>query len=325
MANSNHTPRRTVLKTGVVAAGVMSGGLLTTSTEVGQEEGDQPGSETSTRISKSDQREVHKIVSTLYGESVADDFIGIWKQYQSTVANREISKSVAADRMQQHAKEELPSVLADDIRKFESYDPRSGLQSQTEYELAHGELHPEQDGVQEIDFTATSDNRRKIILHEGNEDENGYIGYKDSSAYPNQNKLTAICEVPGAGSVDAMAELISTSWVKNGGNWDVVWKFFENGLKAGGDCDYDIWIQEEGKSYKDFVTVRSPGSAVNGIKERSRQYNFDDDTVYNIGFRLYTATSGIARALVDWQTINLDGSTRGLHDISAYIVGNSLG
>jgi len=325
MVDSNQPSRRNILKTGAAAAGIVSGGALTTSTVLGQEEGDQSDSDISGRVSRSNKKEVHNLVSTLYGESVADDLVRIWQRYQSAVADGRINESLALDRIEQHVREELSAVLADDIREFDNHDPRSGLQSQREYELAHGELHPERDDVQKIDFTATSDDRREISLYEGNEDENGYVGYRDSSAYPNQNKLIAVCEVPGFGSVSAWAELEATTWMENGGTWDVVWEFYEKGLNLGGTCEYDIWIQEEGKSYKDFVTVRNPNAGVDGTKERARQYNFDDDTVYNIGVRLFTAASGVAKVLVDWQTISQGyPSTRGLHDISAYIVGNSI-
>lgn len=101
-------------------------------------------------------------------------------------------------------------------------------------------------------------------------------------------------------------------YIDTGGTHDIVVDYFQNGWILGGSAQYDIWVQEEGTSHKNYSTLKSTDNSVFGNETRATQYTFDDDTVYNIGVRLKTEISGLAQALSDFQTINADGSTRGL-------------
>lgn len=261
-----------------------------------------------------------------WGPAVSDQVINIWKQQVYRIERNGASKEEAFNEMKKQLKAELPRDISKEIQQAEDYDSQSGLNSQAERDLANGELHPDEVAhTLNQEQIVTPPNEDKILMIDGNSGTSGFLGFRDSHYYTNQdinnydNMVTSISMVPGAGLVSAWAETTGNFYVDTGGSWSVTWEYYEQGLNAGGNCDYKIWIQEEGSSSKNFEVVKSPSLGGSGWDSRSRQYFFDDDTVYNFGFRLSTAASGIGKVLADWQTINAGGSYRGLRNMEASI------
>lgn len=315
MVEFDDTSRRTVLKSGLGTIGAIGTGMFSTNSVTAQKiisQSDGVGKpEVESRVNEEFMK---KQLEMRYGETVAEQMIDIRNRYKSAVETGVLTEEAAYSELINTYIDELPYTVAQNFKKIKKNDPQTGLQSQTQYDLANGELHPEDNRVQKI---TSDDTLSEFVFNEGNTGGSGFP--RGSNAYEYQNRITAWCEAVFVGWATAWAELETNLWIEEGGSWDIVWKGFENGLVFGGDCDYQIWIQEQGNSYKNFETVKSPGGGVHGDFERSRQYNFDSDTVYNVGFRLYTSTSGIAKALVDFQTINADGSTRGIKNIEGFV------
>jgi hypothetical protein len=99
----------------------------------------------------------------------------------------------------------------------------------------------------------------------------------------------------------------------DGGAYSVTADYWHNGMLLGGESSYDLWIKPRNSSSgKTFFNFRSPGSSVYGNESRTVQMILSDDTIYDFGFRLTTSINGLTDALVDYQTLNADGSTRQL-------------
>lgn len=124
------------------------------------------------------------------------------------------------------------------------------MNSQAERDLANGELHPDE-VAHTLNQENLQSNENKILMIDGNSGTSGFLGFRDSHYYTNQdvnnydNMVTSISMVPGAGLVSAWAETTGNFYVETGGAWNVTWEYYEQGLNAGGNCDYKIWFRRK--------------------------------------------------------------------------------
>ncbi|WP_135824619.1 hypothetical protein [Halorussus ruber] len=260
------------------------------------------------RIRKTDTDGIYRMFSDQYDPKVARRVVQIWEQYTNRVLNGRLTEQQAFDRIMSSLKKLSPELRTDinNARRARTSD-RTGVASENQRKVANSELKRSSPSVTDI----TTQDTQEILLIDGQVGGTG-VGYRDSHYYEDQDIVTSIVETAGIGDLTQWAWLEGNAYIQNGGRHDIVCDYWQNGGVLGGNASYDIWVQEEGESYKTWLNLATTSNLVYGNKTRAVQYNFNSDTVYNFGIRLKTSISGIADALVDFQTVNADGSTRQL-------------
>lgn len=267
------------------------------------------------RIRTTDPSELHRAYREAYGPAAAGRVVSLWKKYSNAVLRGDLSSQEAYETLVDEAKGLSPDLAAD-IEAVEKAKNTAGygIDSPLQQRVEAGEVDPSDDTVDRVTSGGGLSllSSKSIYLAEGGTGGEGYTGFRDSAYNTGKNKVVSICEQAGFGSLSQWAWLEGNVYVDDGGNYEIVCDYFENGLIVGGSASYDIWIQEEGEDHKTWKTLRSTSSSVYGNDERAVQFALSSDTIYNVGVRLLTSTSGIGEALCDYQTINSDGSVRGL-------------
>ncbi|WP_121820411.1 RNA polymerase sigma factor [Halostella salina] len=308
MPSNRPVDRRTFLKTtATTVGGVATLAAASTTGRAGGDSGRPPADDVKERIRDADPDAIREAYAEAYGKRVAGKVVARWRRY---------ARKVLRDRMDAEAAFEAflddISSLSGDLRR-DIADARRAVRSndlRTDHgeAVAAGELDRDSAAVTDV----TTQDSQEVLLIDGGVGGDGVTGFRDSNYYTNLNKVTAICETLGAGFISQWAWLEGNVYIQNGGTHDLVCDYFENGLVVGGSASYDVWIQEEGDDYKTWGNLKSTSSSVYGEDSRAAQFTLSDDSVYNVGVRLKVETSGIGEALSDYQTINADGSTRGL-------------
>lgn len=293
-------------RTFLASAGILAGGLTGFPTASAQRS--HVPQTVKRRLDKTQPSDIREQFTELYGAQVAKEAVSLWKRFARDVMAGQMSEDEALAVFFEELQQSSPVVGQDLSRSHRSSGEQLELQTDSQRKVSNGTLGPSSPSV----TTVTPQDSQEVILFDGGVGGSGVVGFRDSNYYTNLDKVTSICETIGVGDVSQWAWLEGNVYIENGGTHDIVCDYFENGLVVGGSAQYDVWVQEEGESYKNYNTLKSTSSSVNGNETRSVQYVFSNDTVYNLGVRLKTTISGFAQALSDYQTINADGSTRGL-------------
>lgn len=305
MSPKKKPSRRTLLKT--TAATLSGAGAIANGSQSGRAASGSPESDVKERIRNTDPKAIRQAYADAYGKRVAARVVSRWRSYARKVLNDQMQPDLAFDEFLK----DIASLSADlrrDIADAKRAANSNALRTEQGVAVAEQTLDKSSPEVTDISTQDT----QEVLLIDGGVGGDGFTGFRDSNYYTDLNKVTAICETAGAGFISQWAWLEGNVYIQNGGTHDLICDYFENGLVVGGSASYDLWIQEEGEDYKTWSNLKSTDSSVYGQDTRAAQFTLSSDTVYNVGVRLKVETSGIGEALSDYQTINADGSTRGL-------------
>lgn len=259
------------------------------------------------RIRKSDPQELLRFFSEQYGSNVAKKVVQLWKRYTDAILKGRLNRDEALTQLFDEVKQLSPQ-LRHDINRAQTLQSSEdvGFTSQYQAKVESGELEPDDPSVTNISTQDT----QELLLIDGQVGGSG-VGFRDSHYYVNINTLTSIVEIVAIGSITQWAWLEGNFYVENGGTHEIVADYWHNGFLGGGGASYDIWLQE-GDSFKTWLDLRDVSASVFGNESRAVQATLSSDSVYNFGIRLKTSINGLTEAVVDYQTVNADGSTRQL-------------
>lgn len=304
--------RRSFIK----SVGSVGIGATIFSTGVTAEPGDKASSEVSEgdtfeeRIRKSDPSELYETYARFYSSTVAEEVTRIWKHYTQAVLDDKLTRNEAINKFFAEIKQVSPDLRHDleaAQAEFARVNAKQGTKITVEAPIVDENLSTQDLNTIEPQYTG------EVLYNDGAVGGSG-VGFRDSHYYLNQDILTSIVEITPAGSITQWAEFQGAFYIGDGdgGTYRATADYWHNGMLVGGSASYQMWIQPRGSSGKTFFELRSPSSSVHGNESRSVQMTLSGDQVYDFGFRLTTAINGISHALVDYQTVNADGSTRQL-------------
>lgn len=312
--NSSRSPnRRTFVKTigGIgFSAAILSG---TTNANPGDKSKKQveEGDSLEERIRKSDPQKLREYYTERYSLEVAREVQKIWTTYTQAVLDGTLNEETATQKAINELKKVAPA-LREDIEAAHQEAADIGSNAAATAQPTR-EFSPE-GGTPERITTEDQGYTGEILRIDGQKGGSG-IGYRDCHYYVWKDTITSIVETAIIGSLTQWVDFRGNFLIDegNGGSYSVTAEYWHNGMLLGGESSYDLWIKpRDSPESKTFFNFRSPGSSVYGNDSRTVQLTLSGDTIYDFGFRLTTSINGIADALVDYQTVNADGSTRKL-------------
>lgn len=165
MVKLSDTSRRTVLKSGLGTIGAIATGAFSTNSVTAQKRTSQSDGVGKPEVgSRVNEGFMKKQLEMRYGETVAEQMIDIRNRYKSAVETGVLTEEAASDELINTYIDELPYTVAQNFKEIKENDPQTGLQSQTQYDLANGELHPEENRVQKI---TSDDTLSEFVFNEG--------------------------------------------------------------------------------------------------------------------------------------------------------------
>lgn len=302
--------RRMFLKA-VGSIGLGTAALSSEATASPESKGDlgvKKGDNIKERIRESDPQKLYDYYANKYSPEIAKKVREIWKRYTQAILNGQLRVDVAKAK----AFNELMGVSPELRRDLEAARAERSTIDENSTNTTPSVDRRQTNRVSTESYTTPGEMfSGELLLIDGNVGGSG-VGYRDSHYYLEDNILTSIVEIVAIGSITQWAELTGNFYIAqgDGGTYRATANYWHNGMLISGSATYDMWIHPRNSSSKTFFNFQSPGASVYGNESRSVQLSLSSDTVYDFGFRLTTSINGITEALVDYQTINADGSTR---------------